>query len=364
MADSTASTVLNKIIIPVITTVLGATAIYFLGFNRKGGSSSANPEEQKALVVKEATVNAWKSFVTSQNIAHRNMTSITNEYAERINNVSVDLMQQKSFKPIAHLVPEFKNELVRESKKAIKDIDEILSIVHIDKDFINMLNRTRENTLDQEKKAVAFFNELEEIINANLAFEEKQQQWGEASNRFSEMVAGVEKRAATEAEDIAKILTEKYEHKFNMNDLLVYVEYMKEQEEEKSSPKPLTNERPAPADPRRGIEYVPDEKEEKKSVEEPGFPVTKKWVTGKWKMTRGLSGHIDLAADGSLYWEFKDKGYTSGDWKWNNGIITMNATNPETGKKVLMVGDISAATATSFTLTLRSIPKEIYYFKK
>ncbi len=360
--NSTASTVLNKIIIPVITTVLGATAIYFLGFNRKG--SSSNSETQKAAIIKESTISSWKSFVTSQNIAYRNMSSITTEYSQKIDEASVEVMQQKSFKPIVYLIPEFKNELVRESKKTIKDLDELLRTIDVDKDFINMLNRTRENMIDQEKKVATLFDELESIAQTNASFEEKQQKWVDASNRFSGLVAGVEKRAATEAEDIAKILSERYNHKFDMNDLQVYTDYIKERAEGRNDPPKFTvNERPAPADPRGGTEYKPEEKETKD--DEPTFAITKKWITGKWKMTKGNTGHIDLAADGAMYWEFKQQGvYTSGDWKWNNGIVTMNATNPETGKKILMVGDVSDATETSFTLTLRSVPKEIYYFKK
>ncbi|MER3497346.1 MAG: hypothetical protein C4308_01260 [Chitinophagaceae bacterium] len=47
---------LRTILIGVTTTVLGTTAIYFLGFNNKGNKSSAS-----TLEVKDATINAWKS---------------------------------------------------------------------------------------------------------------------------------------------------------------------------------------------------------------------------------------------------------------------------------------------------------------
>ncbi|HMR91725.1 MAG TPA: hypothetical protein PKC69_05410 [Chitinophagaceae bacterium] len=362
MADNShVSTVLNKILIPVITTVLGATAIYFLGFNRKGGGGRS--EMEKLLITKEATIKAWKSFVTAQNISYKNSMSISEEYNQRIEEASREVQAQRDFSLILPSMNAYRDELVRESRKGIAALEDILSSPDIDPDFISMIKRAIDNSADQEKKVVTFFTDLGKIAKSDMTFEEKGTEWQNVSNRLVQMADGIEKRAATEAEDIAKILSERYSQAFDLNQLQVYVDYKKERAEKNNDPD--DNEKPAPRDPREGIEYKPgdDEPEDDKKVAK-NETVTKAWLTGEWSMVKQVKGYMELSANGDLYWEFENKGYTSGKWRLDGGRLRMDAVNPETQKKHVVMGEFSDVTQNSFTLTLKSVPREIYYFKR
>ncbi|MDP4261147.1 MAG: hypothetical protein Q8941_01335 [Bacteroidota bacterium] len=60
----------------------------------------------------------------------------------------------------------------------------------------------------------------------------------------------VQERAATEAEGIAKTLSERYNQPFDLNELLVYVDYKKEKEGKKTDNNIVT----PPKDPNAGTE--------------------------------------------------------------------------------------------------------------
>jgi hypothetical protein len=58
---------------PVVTTVPGATATCLLGFNKK---SLDRTDMEQILISKDATLKAWKSFVTVQNVYYKNEKSL------------------------------------------------------------------------------------------------------------------------------------------------------------------------------------------------------------------------------------------------------------------------------------------------
>ncbi|MBL7739532.1 MAG: hypothetical protein JNK14_09950 [Chitinophagaceae bacterium] len=349
---NTTSTVLNKIIIPVITTVLGATAIYFLGFNKKGGRS----DMEKMLITKEATIKAWKSFVTVQNIGYKNMNSLSEEYKEKIGEAAAE-------KGIAGTVPvltDFKNDLFKELKKTNTDITEILKNEDIDEGFVSMLNRTLENGKDEEKKALVFFDDITGLAKEDISDKEKATRWEKLTAKFMAMEERSSARAANEAEEIAKTLSERYGQVFDLNQLQVYVDYKKEKDN-----KPVDDNTgggddkkdKAPSEP-GGTEYTGDDKGSSagNSVE-----VTASQLTGEWDMKGGA---LELSKNGDMFWTFEGKGYTSGSWKLQDGKLQMKATNPDNGKISTIVGSLSDVTLNSFTLTILSTPKEVYHFKR
>ncbi|MDP4261146.1 MAG: hypothetical protein Q8941_01330 [Bacteroidota bacterium] len=158
-----ASPVFTKIIIPVVTTLLGASALYFLGFDKKPGSG---PES--FLVTREATIKAWKSFVTSQNISYKNGLSITDEYGKKIGEEA-----QKGLEALMPLLRDYEEELLRESGKATRDIEDILKTENIDEGFVLMLSRTRDNGKNQEKKVASFFDIIISLAKSNIGDQEK-----------------------------------------------------------------------------------------------------------------------------------------------------------------------------------------------
>ena len=344
------STVLNKILIPVITTVLGATAIYFLGFNNKKGSGRT--EMEQLLISKEATLKAWRSFVTTQNVSYTAMKSLAEEYGQKIN--------EESKKGIEYLAPvwkDFEDELLRESRKNDQDIQDILKNPDVDRDFVSMLNRILTNGKDQEEKTVAFFDKMISLVKSNADVNEKITKLQTQLTAFQEKQKRDTERMVNESEAIAKMLAERYNQAFNLNDLEVYTDYKKEKEKKKEEPvKPNPQEDPgsAPADPNQPQN---DPTVQNTNQTEP----TTAMLAGQWEMVGGI---LELSRDGDMYWTFDAKGYTSGDWKLSNGTIRMNATNPDTKATSAIIGYISNFKGKSFTLTFNSTPKEVYNFTK
>lgn len=345
------STVLNKILIPVITTVLGATAIYFLGFNKK---ATGRTDMEQMLISKEATVKAWKSFVTSQNIGYKNIKSLSEEYVQKIGDAA-----KQGLENTGPVWAEFKDELLRESRKGDQDIKDILKDPDIDRDFISMLNRGLTNGKDQEEKVIAFFDKISSLIKSDQDANAKLAKLQADLTAFQDKGKRDEERMVNEAEAIAKVLAEKYNQAFNLNDLEAYVEIKKEKEKKPVEPvNPVPNNPepndPAPVDPNRPAN---DPSVQNTNQTEP----TATLLAGQWGMTGGI---LELSRDGDMYWTFDAKGYTYGDWKLSQETIRMNATNPDTKMTSMIVGYISDFNRTSFTLTFMTNPREVYHFTK
>src|SRR2546430_4928179 len=111
----------RNIVISVITTVLGTAAVYYLGFRGTGGGS---PD---FLVVKDATINAWKNYVTYENIYSKNVKTIFGSNGQQITKVSE--------------VNDLEDQLLNESHKFTDDIDKLADDKNIDKAFISLLKR-------------------------------------------------------------------------------------------------------------------------------------------------------------------------------------------------------------------------------
>ncbi|MBL7742231.1 MAG: hypothetical protein JNN00_02045 [Chitinophagaceae bacterium] len=352
--SNTTSTVLNKIIIPVVTTVLGATAIYFLGFNKKSGRS----DMEKMLITKEATIKAWKSFVTTQNIGYKNMKSLSEEYYEKLGEAA----KEKGLKGTVPVFTDFKDDLFKEMKKTTNDINEILKNEDIDEGFVSMLNRTLENGKDEEKKVIAFFDDITSLARSDIDEQEKAARWEKLAGKFSDMEERASARAANEAEEIAKTLSERYGQSFDLNQLQVYVDYKKEKDNKPEADKTGGGDEKkekAPSDPGSETEYTNDGTGGSSS----GNPIepTTSLLTGEWEMKGGA---LELSKNGNMFWTFEGKGYTSGSWKLQDGKLQMKATNPDNGKTSTIIGTLSDITQNSFTLTVLSTPKEVYHFKR
>jgi hypothetical protein len=306
---------------------------------------------ESLLITKEATVKAWKSFVTTQNISYKNMASLSEEYGKKITEEAAN-----GFEAIVPSIREFQQEVFRETKKVNQDIEDILKSEDIDRDFVSMMNRALDNNKDQEKKAEGFFDNLVSLAKSNKTPQEKKEKWEKESARFIAMGDKVEERAANEAEAIAKILAEKYNQQFDLNDLLVYAEYKNKRDPNKKIK--IDENEPAPVDPNGGrnggTEYI-------ETNNSTATDLTAEMLNGTWTMEKG---YLELSADGKMYWSFDTKGYTSGDWRLVGGKIQMNAVNPDTQQKSFLIGTITDFTRDAFTLTFMTTPREVYHFRK
>jgi hypothetical protein len=347
------STLLNKIIIPVITTVLGASAIYFLGFNKKISASAAE--------IEKTTVNAWQAFVSANNINYKVTKSISEEYYEKIRAV-------REFKEYAPVFRDFKDELFKESDKLVGDIEIILKKSDdIDEGFVSMMKRTLDNMKAEREKTAEFVDNLIALAKSDRDDAEKREKWQRELDRFNAMGKNMVNRQVTEAEDIAAALSKKYNRPFDLNELLLYADYKKEKDVKVPDNRIITPDKVelAPVDPTKGTEYKENPQDDNKPLADDNANNEKQpttaLLTGEWQMKGGA---LELSKNGDMFWTIDNKGYIYGDWELIAGKLQMHGTNPNTKVTTLMLGFFSDFTGDSFTLTLMSTPREVYYFKR
>jgi len=90
-----------------------------------------------------------------------------------------------------------------------------------------MLNRGLDNISDEEKKTNEFVDNLVTLSKSKIDDQEKTNKWQEEAQKFVAMEKKMTERSAIEAEDIATSLSKKYNRPFDLNELLLYVDYKK-----------------------------------------------------------------------------------------------------------------------------------------
>lgn len=364
MADGSPPTVhssnmLRNILVGVTTTVLGSSAVYFLGFNYKKDKNSGN----NYLVAKEATTKAWRSYVTIDNIYYKNLMSLAKD-PEVV--ADIDTYQKESLKEAAR----FKQD----AEAILKDDD-------IDKSFVSMLNRRFEREAESQEYISKWFNRIKGIKNSNQSNEEKNRQLMAEFTKFQSYSKGALERAANEIEDLAKALSERYGQPFNLNEFLFYADYKKGLAN-KDSVNQVTNNNNRPVNPtdqnnqndqnitnndRQGntdlnpqnnnINQPREENNNNQFTSGPGTNPAK--LVGNWS-TNGAA--IILGRDGEMEWYvLSNDDIATGTWKFYNNQLYMYATNTKTKKKATWVFNLSNVTANSFTMKLSVQPYNTYY---
>src|SRR5690606_4502245 len=205
-----ASTIMRNILVGVTTTVLGSTAIYFLGFHNRGGKSGPSAAEN-LLVMKEVTTKAWKSYVTTDNIYYKNLLSINKDFQE-----SPDLEL-------------YKQDVTKEADRFRKDVDDLLKEENLDKTFASMLSRRLEREKEALDKMTDYVEAIQRLQRSELGEKEVMEKANEEGKKFEKYSKTAVERAATEVEDIAKTLAERYGQAFSLSDFLFYNDYKKTQ---------------------------------------------------------------------------------------------------------------------------------------
>lgn len=196
---------LRNIIVGVTTSVIGAGVLFLLGIN-KGGQSTT--PQTSFLEVKEATVKGWKSYMSIDNIANKNIQSISADFKR-------DLQ-----------LDNFKENYLKEVHKFEADVESILKDETMDNSFISMLKRRLDVEKDSESKLSTYIDNLKSILADNtMSTGDKQQRLAKEDQRFTNMAKGVIERDITEVEGLAKVLNDKYGPVFDLNESISYKEY-------------------------------------------------------------------------------------------------------------------------------------------
>jgi hypothetical protein len=303
----------KNIIIGVTTTVLVSTVVYFLGFNKK--SSTTRLETQKA------TTQAWKTYVTIENIGAKNSLLLIR-----------DQSQFNTYK-------EFYQETLKESDKFINALKSLITNESIDKDMIAMLKRRAENEETSKPKSERYYNELDKLLTIAIdqdwndkRFQDsliaRQSEFANQNKRFFD-------RTINEIEALAKNLGDRYDEPFNIEDFIVIQIYKFKK------------------DPFAAINEV------KMDTLAPA-QLTKEYFTGKWDASGAT---VALNADDTWTWVVpQDTTKTGGTWELKEGLLQLSVPkHPRTGEKGSWLFNLSDITENSFSMKLSKEPYNYYF---
>lgn len=329
MSPETKNTVKN-IFLGILTSVLGATAIYFLGFNNKKPRFTV-------LERGEITADAWKTYVTVENIYIQSTVSMIR-----------DALQFQEFDDIA-------KESAAESKKIQNSLEDVIAIDGVDKDLVTFLNKRLKTETAQSEETKKFYQEL--VL--------RKEEWTKfplndtLNERFTRYLEQTKTRFTSIVPDIealSKKLSETYEQPFSINDMLVIqaTKYKKDifnitiAEEKKDTNLP----------PDQSVSGGKNAGDITNSSD--ASKITKQYLTGKWDA--GESVTITLKADGKLSWSIpSDTKEVKGTWLLKDNQLVMNIDRlPVTGKNAKWVFNISNVKKNSFTIILDAASVKIY----
>jgi hypothetical protein len=291
--------------------MLASTSVYYLTqYVNKPGSSDSAPNY---LVMKEATTNAWKRYMTVDNIYYKNMVVLSKDQ-QLLSNLN-----------------NYKIETAKETDRFMKDAKSLAKDKDIDKAFVTMINRRLDREKESKEFASKFYDTLIAIFGGSLPKEEKIKQITTESTNFTNYAQSLLVRAATEMEDLAKVLSDKYGQAFTLDEFLFYTEYKKGS---------FTNSDST------GTEAA--------TV---AVTINPKSITGVWK---DGDNKISLLADKTMSYELVSGDKGTGSWKIEDNKLRLDVVSSISKQKDTRFFNISKITADSFTMTFDATPSFTY----
>ncbi len=197
-----ANIVLRNILVGLITTVLGAIILYFLGFRDRNAGSKATQEEN-LLAKREATIQAWKSYVTAENLLLQNFNTFSANFS---------LARFDEYKKLA----------LAEVDRFNADLKKILGYKNLDPSMVSLLERRLRDKESWLVKYKAYLGNYQRIATALLSDDEKNKSLENESYRFQNDVKDLDQKFANEIAGLCKVLTEKNNYNFAWTDLLLF----------------------------------------------------------------------------------------------------------------------------------------------
>jgi hypothetical protein len=328
---SESKNVAKNIIIAVITSVIGATAIYLLGFNNKEPRLSDTERE-------EVTADAWKTYATIENIYLKNTESLLQ-----------DALHVGGYTDLLY-------ETTKESEKLQNTLEDLIDRNGMNKDLVALFKKRLKEEKKEWPETEKFYKGLTGL--AGLA---SKNHWTDQQSKdalkaqvilFAQYLEERYTRLAADIEDLSTKLSEKYGQPFNKDDFRVMHSlknktdiFSLDNSEKKDSVR-------APGDER--VNTGTD-------ASNTGEPVTasKEYLFGKWDAN---SATITLQANGKFSWLIpSDNAEAKGTWQLKNNQVIMNIKkHPVTGKEATWTFDLSNVLTNSCTLVRTVTPFATY----
>lgn len=297
-------TMVRNIIAGIITTVVGGSLIYFLGFHTAGGSSEGN-----FLVTKEATMNGWRSYVSAENVFFSNWSIYMANY---------------STTGFAH----YKEATLNELNNFKSDLKKILSTKNIDPSLASLLERRIKAKEQWEVKYRKHLDNYEMLLNTIADQTERTNKINNELGRFQNEVKEIDQLFASEIGELCNTLTSKYGYTFSWNELKMY-----QQQTNTNNNNTTDNNNSGNQNGGTGT-------------------VGSRSFVGKWQTQSNgsIAGTLYLYENGRMYYYFQSGDSTYGRWQYNNDQITL-FYDQYYGAGYNFIYNITNVTGNSFTMT-------------
>ncbi len=311
-ASSSGSNQTRNIIIGAISTIVASTIIYYLTqYQNRNKSDSAD----SLLVKKEATSNAWNSYVTIDNLYYKNILLLAND------------------KRFSNKLDNFKTELFNEAEKFIKDAEAISKKKNIDEAFVTLVSRRLEREKEIKEYSSGIFRKIDSVKNSGQSVAEQRPALAGLIEDYEDYLKEMEHRAANELEDLSNILSERYgKQLFNLNDFLFYTDYKKTMAVLKTD---TTGNTP--------VEFAKN--------------INPKSLIGNWNDN---NNKLILMNNNKMNYSLVVGEKDTGTWKIENDQLRLDAVNLDTKDKSTWFFNLSKITPNSFTMTLWEKPFDTY----
>ncbi|HVT83882.1 MAG TPA: hypothetical protein VHD35_01700 [Chitinophagaceae bacterium] len=306
------ATMARNIITGVITTVIGAGVLYLLKFNKSSDNSEAN-----YLVVKEATTNAWKSYVSAENVFYNNMQTYQANYS--IN--GFEHYKEASLGEFEH----FKSDLKR-----------IQSTQNLDPSFQSMLEQRIKINDESEDKYRQYLDNYNNISTSITDPTERNNKLNAETKRFIDERKERDQLFENSIDELCKTLTDKYSGNFAKNSLVMYQQNNQTGQTSSTNTNNTNNN--------SGTDAT--------TTNSSAASVDWRMLVGKW--IEG-SNYLYQYQDGKMYYYFSNGDSTYGSWQlYNNQLY--HYYNQFYGAGHRWVYNISNLTNNALSITLVDSP--------
>jgi hypothetical protein len=308
----------RNIILGAIATVFTSTLIYYLTVYQNRNK----PEGSNRLEIKEATIEAWKSYKAYENTYTSNLFSFEKTATESGSYES------------------YFAGLNTESKKFIADLTDLSKTKDIDKDLVKAFNRRLENEKSTLEKANEHYERIKEVSKKNTGNIKKfKEDFIAEQIRYTQYYKGAYERAINDIQEIAKILAERHGQPFSMSDFLI-IQIMPQRIKTQDSLIKV-------------LQQIDIDSNGNIVQQNIATNLKTKDLEGNWNVDGDV---VSLQKNGVLNWTLAGGKKATGGWKVVEEKIKIEATVTGSNEKINNTYRVSNLTATSFTITQTEPP--------
>ncbi|MBC7872543.1 MAG: hypothetical protein H7Y01_01030, partial [Ferruginibacter sp.] len=298
----------RNIVIGSIATIIASTTVYYLTQYVNNKKSDSVPNH---VVMKEATTNAWKRYVTVDNIYYNAVTELAND---NLPGTDPD---------------KYMEEVSKEAGIYKKDAAKIAGEKNIDAALETMLNRRIDRMTEYIDMLSSLIVKIKQIVASTPDKAEQKKKVEAALIPVLGSMRRLFEKAANEIEELAKTLSETYAVTFDPKEVDMYLDYRRNVS---------------------GPNRIPDGGNDSPQIarNNTGAAIKAESLVGNWDDN---GNKINLLQDNKFNYSLVIGDKATGSWKIENGKLRLDAVSTVTWQKAVLFFTIENVTANSFTMT-------------